>query len=398
MKYCIIIPDGMAGYPAERLRNRTPLEAARTPNMDRAARGGMVGLAHTVPRKLKPGSDVAIMSVFGYDPGACYTGRAPLEAADLGIEMTPQDWAFRCNLVTVSDDIMADFSAGHITTREAELLIETLNEEIASEDITFHTGTGYRHLMLYRGEQEFHTNTIPPHDILGQPVIRHLPRGEGSDLLVDLMERSAEILPGHDVNAVRVDLQQNPANMIWLWGEGRKTPLEQFLDRFGLRGAAISAVNLVRGIARLIGWDVLQVPGATGYLDTDYAAKGRYAVDALSSYDLVAVHVEAPDEAGHEGNLQAKIKAIEQVDADVVGPVMSEAESSGDIRVLIMPDHLTPCSERTHERGPVPFALWGPGIETKSGLTLSEANAATTGIEIRRGHTLIGKLINEAEL
>ena len=393
MKYCIIIPDGMADTPAERLRDRTPLEAARTPHMDRAAKRGTLGLVNTVPHRLKPGSDVAIMSVFGYDPLKYYTGRAPLEAADLGIDMGPEDWAFRCNLVTVSEDLMADYCAGHISTKEAALLVETLNEKIAREDVEFHTGTGYRHLMLYTGEQEFDVSTTPPHDIMGDPVIRHLPRGDGSDLLVDLMEGSAEVLPEHDVNAVRVDLQQNPANMIWLWGQGRKAPFDSFSDRFGVNGAAISAVNLVRGIARLIGWDIVKVPGATGYLDTDYAAKGRYAVDALRSYDLVAVHIEAPDEAGHNGDLQAKIKAIEQVDSDIVGPVLSEAESSGDIRVLIMPDHYTPCAKRTHARGPVPFALWGPDEADPSGLTLSEENAAKTGVKVDKGHQLIEKLL-----
>jgi len=397
MKYCIIIPDGMADTPVDRLKGRTPLEAARTPNMDRAAKRGIIGLTHTVPHRLKPGSDVAIMSVFGYDPLKYYTGRAPLEAADLGLDMGPEDWAFRCNLVTVSDDIMADFCAGHISTKEAALLIRALNEQMGTDQIEFHTGTGYRHLMLYTGEQDFDVSTTPPHDIMGDPVIRHLPRGDGSDLLVDLMERSAEILPGHDVNAVRVDLQQNPANMIWLWGQGRKAPLDDFAGRFGLQGAAISAVNLVRGIARLIGWDVLQVPGATGYLDTDYAAKGRYAVDALRSYDLVAVHIEAPDEASHNGDLQAKIKSIEQVDNDIVGPVLSEAESAGDIRVLIMPDHLTPFMKRTHARGPVPFALWAPDQSDPCGMSLSEANAAKTGIEVSKGHQLIEKLLGRED-
>jgi len=398
MRYCIIIPDGMADYPVSRLGNRTPLEAARTPNMDRAARNGLLGLVSTVPRKMEPGSDVAIMSVLGYDPKRCYTGRAPLEAADIGIEMRPDDWAFRCNLVTVSEDIMADYSAGHITTKEAELLVGALNEELGSDSVRFCTGTSYRHIMMLGGGQKLKVKTVPPHDITGQSVSRHLPRGKGSDLLIELMERSTGVLSAHDVNAVRVDLGQNPANMIWLWGQGTSARLEPFHTRFGLRGAAISAVNLVRGMARLIGWEVIQVPGATGYLDTDYAAKGRYAVDALGDLDVVLVHVEAPDEAAHEGDLKGKIRAIQEIDSEIVGPVMSQAASTGSARVLIVPDHVTPLAERTHVAAPVPFAIWGAGVSTRSGLTFTEENATHSGLQIEHGHRLMQRFVCEETL
>ena len=398
MKYCIIIPDGMADRPVARLDGRTPLEAARTPNMDRAARNGLLGITHTTSKRTRPGSDVAIMSVLGYDPKRYYTGRAPLEVADLGIEMSPDQWAFRCNMVTVSDGTMADFCAGHITTREAALLVDALNAELGSDEVTFHTGTSYRHIVLYSGGQQLKLTTVPPHDIIGRPIDRYLPRGKGSDLLLELMERSVPVLARHDVNAVRVDLGQNPANMIWLWGQGKQAPMDLFQDRFGLRGAAISAVNLVRGIARLIGWEVIQVPGATGYVDTDYAAKGRYAIDALNRFDIVLVHVEAPDEASHEGDLQGKIKAIEHIDSSIVGPIMAEAASTAALRILIMPDHLTPVSERTHIVGPVPFAIWGAGVSTRSGSPFTEAAAAHTGVRVARGHQLMEKFTREKTL
>jgi len=398
MKYCIIIPDGMADYPVARLGNRTPLEAARTPNMDRAARNGLLGITHTTSKRMAPGSDVAIMNVLGYDPRRYYTGRAPLEAADMGIEMSPDHWAFRCNLVTISDGIMADFCAGHITTKEAELLINALNAQLGSDEVTFHTGTSYRHILLYSGSEQFKLTTAPPHDIIGQPINKYLPHGKGSEFLIQLMERSAPVLAGHDVNAVRVDLGQNPANMIWLWGQGKQAPLEPFQDRFGLPGAAISAVNLVRGMARLIGWEVIQVPGATGYVDTDYAAKGRYAIDALTRFDIVLVHIEAPDEASHEGDLQAKTKAIERIDSSIVGPIMAEAASTASLRILIMPDHMTPVSKRTHVVGPVPFVIWGAGVSARSARPFTEAAAAQTGIEIARGYRLMEKFVTEKML
>jgi len=396
MKYCIIIPDGMADFPLRRLEGRTPLEAAPTPNMDRAAREGRLGVAHTVPRRLGPGSDVAIMSLLGYDPLSCYTGRGPLEAADTGIQMEPGDWAFRCNLVTVTDNVLADFTAGHISTKEAALLIESLNEALSSERVSFHLGIGYRHLMLYRVGGELDLETAPPHDVTGEDMTPHLPQGRDSEPILDLMERSTEVLAFHDVNTVRCDLGQNPANMIWLWGQGRRPRMEAFHDRFGLHGCAISAVKLVRGIARIIGWHVLDVPGATGYVDTDFAAKGRYALDALRDFDLVLVHVEAPDEAAHEGDLKGKIQAIREIDGKIVGPIMEKASERGDMRILISPDHLTPVEERKHRRGPVPFAIWGEGVSTGSGRAMTERDAEQTGLVCKEGYRLMEMFLGAA--
>lgn len=393
MNYCLIIPDGMADNPVRRLDGKTPMEAARIPNMDRAAREGMLGLVRTVPARMEPGSSVAMMSIMGYDPRRCYTGRAPLEAADMGIEMAQDDWAFRCNLVTLSDDILADYAAGHITTEEAALLIAALNETLGSEEITFHTGTSYRHIMLYKGAEDVSATTVPPHNVVGQTIKKNLPRGKGSRLLIDLIERSADVLSPLDVNVVRADLGQNPANLIWLWGQGRKAALESFEENFGVRGAAISAVNLVRGMARLIGWEIIDVPGATGYVDTDYAAKGDYALEALTRFDLVLVHVEAPDEASHQKDLKAKLRAIEQIDRHVVGPIMSRQDVNGGLRVLVMPDHLTTLERGVHENTPVPFALWGEGVAEQSGLPLTEASGAATGIKISKGHRLMETLL-----
>ncbi|MCK4283267.1 MAG: 2,3-bisphosphoglycerate-independent phosphoglycerate mutase, partial [Candidatus Brocadiae bacterium] len=287
MKYCIVVPDGAADFPVAKLDGRTPLEAARTPNMDRAAREGLLGTTCHVPPRMRPGSAVAMMSVVGYDPIEHFPGRGPLEAADLGVEMGPRDWAIHCNLVTAGDDALVDFTAGHITCEEAAVLIETLNKELGSDVLTFHAGTSYRHILIYSGPLSLAVETVPPHDIVGQSLRENYPQGENCELLVDLMERSRPVLEAHEISEVRRDLGQDPANMIWLWGQGRRPDLEDFQDRFGLSGCVISAVNLVRGIGRLVGWEVITVPGATAYVDTDYAAKGRYAVDALTRCDLV---------------------------------------------------------------------------------------------------------------
>jgi len=395
MKYCVIIPDGMADLPVARLGDKTPLQVASKPNMDRAAREGMLGQVNTVPHRMAPGSDVAIMSVIGYDPRKLYTGRGPLEAADMGVELGPDDWAFRCNLITTDGTNIVDFSAGHITDKEAAVLIEVLNKELGSDEISFHAGPSYRHLMVYRGKEALDMETTPPHDVQGSPVADNLPRGKGADFIIDLMRRSAAILDGHEVNNVRRDLDQNPANMIWLWGEGKRPNLEPFATRFGVRGAAISAVNLIRGMAKLIGWDVIRVPGATAYLDTDYAAKGRYAVDALKTYDLVLVHIEAPDEAAHIGNVKAKIDAIEKVDLNVVGPIMAAREQWKDLRILIMPDHVTSVEKGLHLRGLVPFAMWGAYVLARSELDFTEACAAQTDIVLEEGFTLMRDFIHK---
>ncbi len=389
MRYCIVVPDGAADHPIRKLGDRTPLEAARTPNMDRAAREGLLGVTCHVPHRMEPGSSVAMISVLGYNPTAYFTGRGPLEAADLGIEMGPDEWAVRCNLITVGDHSIADFTGGHISTEEAEVLIQALNDALGDARNRFHTGVSYRHIFMYRGEDPLEVETTPPHQIVGEPLRDHLPEGEGREVLIDLMERSRGVLEGHEVNEVRRDLGTNPANMIWLWSPGKKPAFKSFQELFGLRGAAISAVNLVRGTCRLIGWDVIDVPGATGYTDTDYAAKGRYAVDALGEYDIVLVHVEAPDEASHDRDVKAKVRAIEQVDREILGPVMANADQEGELRLLICPDHLTSVEDGRHERGKVPFAVWGEGIGAAAGVPFNEAHAAASEVEVEEGHELI---------
>jgi len=393
MKYCIVVPDGAADFPVRRLDGRTPLRAARTPNMDRAAAEGLLGLTCHVPRRMTPGSSVAIMSLLGYDPQADFTGRAPLEVADLDIPMGRRDWAVRCNLITADDDILADFTAGHIATEESAVLIEALNAELADDEVSFHVGNSYRHIMMYRGPESLTAQTVPPHDIVGQGLSDAFPTGPSGRLMTDLMQRSRAVLERHEVNAVRVDLGKNPANMIWLWGQGTAPHLAPFRERFGLDGAVISAVNLVRGIARLIGWEVISVPGATGYTDTDYAAKGRYALDGLGRFDVVMVHVEATDEASHELDVQAKIRAIEAIDREIVGPLMAQKDMGEELRLLIAPDHITCVADGRHRRDPLPFAMWGAGIAARSGRTYDEVSAQATGIVVEEGHRLMADFL-----
>lgn len=391
MKYCIIIPDGMADYPQEKLGGRTPLEAAKTPGMDFIATNGQIGTVQTIPDGFTPGSDIANLSLLGYDPNKYFTGRAPLEAVNIGVKLGADDWAFRCNLVTVNDDMMADFSAGHISTKEADTLISLLNEKISNESIKFYTGTSYRHLMVYHGKEKMDMKCMPPHDIVGQPIKENLPRGNGSEMIIELMERSRIFLDGHEINKVRIDLKENPANMIWLWGQGQRPSMPSFRQRYGISsGAVITAVDLVKGIARLIGWDVINVPGATGYLDTDYAAKGKYAIEALKNHDLVVVHVEATDEASHEGNLQEKIFAIQNIDEKIITPILKAGQDFNGLRIMVLPDHYTPIEKKTHSREPVPFAIGGDGVERILGLPFTEANAQRSKLFIEHGHELMG--------
>ncbi len=390
MKYAIVIPDGAADRPSEALGGRTPFEVARIPHMDRIASNGRLGTVQSVPSGMAPGSDVAILSLLGYDPVKCYTGRAPLEAAAQGIECGPDDWVFRCNLVTVAEGKMIDYSAGHIKTQESEVLIRTLEEQFGSDTVRFYPGVGYRHLLVIRNET-FKVHTTPPHDILGRPVRKYLPTGKGADRLRDLMDASREVLEGHSVNDIRRDLGENPASQIWLWGEGQRPNLTSFRKQWGIEGAVITAVDLVRGIGRLIGWDVVDVPGATGYYDTDYAGKGRAAIEAVGDHDLVVVHVEATDEAGHNGAAREKVKALESVDRLVVGPLLSALEHGDEPwRILVAPDHETPLEIRTHERKPVPFAMMGVGLEPgRAGRPMTETDARKTGMHVAVGHELL---------
>ena len=394
MKYVIVIPDGAADRPSEALRGKTPLEVARLPHMNRIAAEGRLGTVQTVPPKMSPGSDVAILSLLGYDPRTGYTGRAPLEAVAQGIALADDDWVFRCNLVTVVDDEMVDYSAGHITTKEATLLIEALQQRLGSDTLRFYAGVGYRHLVVVRGET-FKVKTVAPHDIMGQAIRKHRPKGKNAERLNDLMLASREVLADHPVNNVRRDLKEAAATQIWLWGEGRRPVLASFAERWGLRGAAITAVDLVRGIAKLIGWDVIEVEGATAYYDTNYAGKGRAAIEALKDHDLVVVHVEAPDEAGHNGDAREKVRALEAVDREIVGPILKAFEASGSAwRILVSPDHETPLDLRTHDRQPVPFAMMGAGLApARPGGAFTEAEARKTGFHVAAGHELMEYLL-----
>ncbi len=387
-KYVIIVPDGAADVPLEEFEGKTPLEAAETPNMDRISTEGRLGLVRTVPEGFEPGSDVAQMSLLGYDPHRYYSGRAPVEAAARGIRLGREDWVFRCNLVTIADGVMADHSAGHISTEEACTLLKELQAHITDERVSLYTGVSYRHLLVFRGV-DFEVRTYPPHDHLGKAVEKILPRGKGADLLIQLINQSQQLFAGHDVNRVRQDLGENQVSSIWLWGQGKQARLDSFRKQYGLQGAVITAVDLVRGLAKLVGFDLIDVPGATGFVDTNYEGKGLAAIRALEKYDLVFVHIEAPDEAGHQGDAQAKKKAIEQVDRFIVGPVLAALKRYESWRILVLPDHPTPVHGGAHSAEPVPFAMAGTQITGVLQLAFSEANAVKAGLRIEKGCELM---------
>ncbi|HEX3725903.1 MAG TPA: cofactor-independent phosphoglycerate mutase, partial [Pirellulales bacterium] len=367
MKYALVIPDGCADEPQASLGGKTPLQAAALPAMDAVAEQGVVGRANHVPASLPAGSDVANLSLLGYDPVAHFTGRAPLEAAAQGIELGQHDCAIRCNLVTIEEQVMCDFTAGHISTDEASELLATLQSRLGATHLQFVPGVSYRNLLIYRpagGQSPFtgDTRTTPPHDLTDQSVLEDYPRGPGSDILNHLMSESVAIFSDHPVNLRRRQRGQPQATAIWLWGQGSAPVLPPFAERYGKRGVMITAVDLLRGLAALVGWRRIDVPGATGYLDTDYAAKGRAAVAALDDADFVCVHVEAPDEASHEGNTVAKIKALEEIDRHIVAPLHRALAAQGDYRLMVSPDHPTPLRTKTHSHGAVPFAIAGHGI------------------------------------
>ncbi len=387
-KYAIIIPDGAADEPLEQFDNKTVLEAAQIPNMDKISTLGRQGLVRTVPVDMEPGSDVAQMSLLGYDPQRYYTGRAPIEAVARNIKLSFDDWVFRCNLITIADDKMADHSAGHISTAEAGKLIKELDDLLGNEQIRFHTGISYRHLMVCKA-LDFDIRTYPPHDHIGTAIEKILPRGKGAELLIDLMARSQQLFTNHDINKVRKDLGENQVSSIWLWGQGKKAQMERFQKRFGLKGATITAVDLVRGLSKLIGFDLINVPGATGFIDTNYQGKASAAIEALKEYDIVFVHIEAPDEASHNGNAEMKKKAVEQIDKYIVGPVLEALQDYESWRILVMPDHPTPIRNCAHSPEPVPFAMAGDNITGILHTTFSEANAAKSGFRIDKGFELM---------
>ena len=387
-KYAIIIPDGAADDPLEEFGEKTPIEAALTPNIDKISTLGRQGLIQTVPDKMEPGSDVAQMSLLGYDPKRYYTGRAPIEAVARNIKLSLEDWVFRCNLVTIADGKMADHSAGHISTAEGGNLIGELNNQLGAEQLRFHAGVSYRHLLVCKGI-DFEVHTYPPHDHIGTAMDKLLPRGRGADFLIDLMARSQQIFMDHDINKVRKDLGENQVSSIWLWGQGKRAQMERFEKKFGIRGAAITAVDLVKGLAKLIGFDLIDVPGATGFIDTNYQGKASAAIEALGEYDIVFVHVEAPDEAAHSGNAEMKKKAIELIDEHVVGPIFEALQSYDSWRILVMPDHPTLIRTCAHSPAAVPFAMAGDNISGILHTVFSESNAAGSGFRIENGFELM---------
>ena len=396
MKYALLIGDGMADRPLKALGGKTPLQTANTPNMDEIASSGILGLVKTVSKKTGKNSDVAIMSILGYDPAGYYTGRGPLEAASIGVRLKRDEVAFRCNLVTVDNNYLSDYSAGHISTGEAKVLIDFLNKRLKRDGIKFYAGVSYRHIaVLDKKEGDFSECDLEsikcnaPHDVVNMPLDNIFPRGKGNKYLIELMRESIELLKDHEINEVRRQLGENPANMIWLWGQG----IMPDFPPFGVKGSVISAVDVVKGIGICAGLSVINVPGATGYFDTDYDAKAKYAIDSLKENDFVLVHVEAPDEAGHTGNLRAKISAIENFDKKIVGPVLTHIREMGDNRVCVLPDHATPIDMKTHAEDMVPFAICGKDINERSGFNFDEESAKKTGTRISRGYELMDHFI-----
>ena len=399
MKWVIIIPDGCADYPVDSLGGKTPLQKAIIPAMDEIARIGLVGQSDNVPLHLPAGSEVANMSLLGYDPNLFFTGRAPIEAAAQGIQLGPDDWAVRCNLVTVQNQIMVDFTADHVSNAEATQLLTTAQERLGSDSLEFIPGVSYRNLLIYRGKPgepspfSIDSRTTAPHDLTDGTVIDDFPKGPGCDLLCSLMEQSVAMFVDHPVNRARVASGKRPATNLWLWGLGKTPQLETFDSRFGVRGAMITAVDLLRGLAALIGWDRIEVEGATGYLDTNYAGKGTAAIEALKSYDVVCVHIEATDEASHEGRVDEKVKALEAIDRYIVGPIHQALKQQGEYRILVMPDHATPVSTKKHSHGWVPFAACGFGISEDSSFAYDELSAANSGLSYQHGWDLIPRLM-----
>ncbi|OGU00812.1 MAG: cofactor-independent phosphoglycerate mutase [Geobacteraceae bacterium GWC2_48_7] len=396
MKIITLLGDGMSDVTYTALGDKSPLQAAATPNMDFMAQHGRVGLAHTVPKGLPPGSDVANLSVFGYDPRNCYTGRSPLEAISMGIPLGPDDVAFRMNLITLkphgSRIYMEDFSAGHISTAEGRELVETLQKELGSAEFEFHPGVGYRHLMVWRGGKDS-MKSVPPHDITGKSVLEFFPKGEGSDTLTNLMNHAQLALHNHPINKLREKEGKPVANSIWLWGHGKTPSIPTYQEKFGLTGAVISAVDLIKGIGICAGFDVVNVEGATGYIDTNYLGKAQAALKALESHDFVYVHVEAPDEASHSGRMDHKIQAIEDFDKLVVGTVMEGIKKFGEYAILCTPDHPTPVHLMTHTSEPVPFVIYRGGENPGNGAaSYDEGEAKATGLTVD-GHNLMELLL-----
>jgi 2,3-bisphosphoglycerate-independent phosphoglycerate mutase len=397
VKFIILQGDGMADYPLDVLGGKTPLEAARTPNMDWLAARGVFGIAHVIPNGFPPGSDVGNMSIMGYDPAVYHTGRSPLEAASMGVALGPNDIAFRCNLVTLagsgSETTMEDFTSGHISTEEAAEIIRDLDRQLGGAGVEFYPGVSYRHLMVWRDGKE-KMATTPPHDITDQKTASYLPKGEGADRLLELMLASEPILADHPINKNRRAEGHRSATTIWLWGQGRAPNLPPLTERFGIKGGVISAVDIINGLGVYAGLERIYVPGITGFLDTNYVGKGEYGVRSLEKNDLIFIHVEATDEAGHMGDVEKKIQAIEDFDEKVVGTVLKGMANRRDYRILLMPDHPTAIALKTHVADPVPFVLYSPEqLRNNGGVGYNEKDALTTGVVALKAFRLMESLI-----
>ena len=393
MKYCVLIIDGAAGWPLPARNGRTCLELADTPNLDAMAQAGTVGLVRTVPQGMEPSSACACMSILGYDPRVYYRGRSAIEAKSMGIPIEEGEVAFRCNLVAVRDGKMWSYSCGHIGSDEAEILMASLNEKLGSDKVHFYPGVGYRHICKIRGmEDTLRAECIPPHDIPNQAIEGFLPTGPGSDILRELMARSEAVLRDHPVNAKRVARGDIPATMIWLfWGSGEIPEMPSLKEIRGLDAAMTSGVDVMRGLARMIDMEILDIPGVTDGLDNDYTAQATGALKALEEYDMVVVHVEAPDEAGHAGSIDDKIEAIQKVDREIAARLCSWNKDI--LRILILPDHPTPIKIQTHVADPVPFLLWGPGFTANKAERFTEAEAKGTSVFVAEGYKIIGMLL-----
>lgn len=403
MKYLVVLCDGMADVHDDKILNgKTPMEAAYKPNMDALAKVSEVGLCNTVAKGLKPGSDVANLSVMGYDPFVCYTGRSPLEAASIGIDLADTDVALRCNIVTLSDEedydkkTMVDYCAGDISTAEAKEIIKTVQEKLGNDIYKFYCGVAYRHcLIVNNGTTDLGVMT-PPHDISGKVIGEYLSKSENARPLIDLMRKSYDILKDHPVNKKRIERGLNPANSIWLWGEGRKPALQNFYEKNGVKATIISAVDLLKGIGICAGMDVPFVEGATGYIDTNFVGKTEAAKKAFASgSDLVYLHFEAPDECGHRGEADNKVKAIEIIDEVVLGEMIKFLKTMGDYRILILPDHFTPLNIRTHSGMPVPYLIYDSRTEKKGVEVFTEDSAKSTGIYVDFGPDIMDKLLEK---
>ncbi|MDO5559069.1 MAG: cofactor-independent phosphoglycerate mutase [Oscillospiraceae bacterium] len=400
MKYLVVLCDGMADYPIDAFGGKTPLEAAYTPNMDALAKDGLVGLVKTVSDDMKPGSDVANLSVLGYDPHKYYTGRSPLEAGSIGIDMKDTDVSLRCNLVTLTDEAeysdktIVDYCAGDISTEDAKVLIDYLAEKLDNDEFKFYSGVSYRHCLIWNNGTMNVGTLTPPHDITGKPIKQYIPSHPNAAKLYELMKKSYDLLCDHPLNKQRIADGKRPANSIWLWGEGVKAQLDPFMEKYGLKGSMISAVDLLKGIGKFSDMNVVNVEGATGYIDTNFKGKAAAAIKEFEDgKDFVYIHIEAPDECGHRNETQNKKKAIEIIDKEVLGPVVKALSEMGDFRVLVTPDHATPLSLKTHTHDPIPFMIYDSANKKNGPREYSETTAKESGIFIETGYTIMEKFI-----